>query len=933
MLLFLPQRSSAQFVQQGAKLVGSNTGSAQQGISVALSGDGNTAIIGGPSESPTGAAWVFARVNGEWIQQGNKLVGMGVIGLGANQGISVALSADGNTAIIGGPKDSYNFNGGATGAAWIFSRLDGVWTQQAKLVGSDGEGLPQQGSSVALSADGNTAVIGGPFDNGRMGAIWVFTRTSGAWTQQGPKQVGTGGKMDNDGYCVGSGEVHSCYGTAQGSAVAISADGNTVVIGGPGDLAAGSDSSPSCLSASSVGGFGGCIGGAAWVFGRTNGTWTQRGNRIEGTDAAGPVGQGTSVALSTDGNMASIFGFDQQGMQSTVWFFARSADAWTQMGTKFSSPNIAAAKSVAFSGDLTTAIFGLTKDGPLKDQFGFTTGCTVGAEQVFAFTAGAWSPQGTKLIGTGTLQGASQGYSVALSTGGSTAMAGGPTDGSICLFNNLPSGGTGAAWIYATTFGLSISESTGDVHFKQGQQGAALTITVTNNGPGATWGTTTVTNTVPTGLVPAGTSGTDWSCLINGQTVTCSSVHVVHGGSAYPPLIVNMNVAQNAPATVSNSGSVSYGASLRANSNVINVTIDPAPVLSAKKTHVGDFIQGQPGTWVVAITNTSTLSTAGVLTVTDSLPSGFTLDSFSGVDWTCSGATSVDCKNSDIVAGGLAYPTLNLVVNVPSSAPPTVSNTVSVSGGGAASTTSPSDVVNIKPNTQPTISLVASSATGAQPFAAGQLISIYGMRLGPSAPSGIQIGPDGAVTKSNGGTQILFDGSAAPILFASSGQVNAAIPCSGAGQPSTKMVLYYLAVPSVPTTLQLGAAAPGIYTLSGSGRGLAVVVNQDNSINSSSNAAPRGSVVTFYATGIGLTKPCVDGHIYSTDFPTPTLPVSVSVGDARAQVTYAGQLPGFISGAAQINAVIPNDAPTGVVALTLSVGGVTSPAGVTVAIQ
>jgi len=87
----------------------------------------------------------------------------------------------------------------------------------------------------------------------------------------------------------------------------------------------------------------------------------------------------------------------------------------------------------------------------------------------------------------------------------------------------------------------------------------------------------------------------------------------------------------------------------------------------------------------------------------------------------------------------------------------------------------------------PSISIVGSSATGASPFAAGQLVSIYGTQLGPQAGVGVQIGPNGAVTKSNSGTQVLFDGTAAPILYAGATQVNAAIPCSVAGQSSTQV--------------------------------------------------------------------------------------------------------------------------------------------------
>ena len=162
----------AQFTQQGPKLVGGGAvGNAFQG-SVALSADGNTAIIGGDNDSAAvGAAWAFTRSAGVWSQLGPKLVGSGAVG-NAAQGVSVALSADGNTVIIGGSYDN-----GEAGAAWVFIRRCRLWTQMGgKLVGSGAIGGAQQGQSVALSADGNTAIVGGINDNNNAGAVWVFVK-------------------------------------------------------------------------------------------------------------------------------------------------------------------------------------------------------------------------------------------------------------------------------------------------------------------------------------------------------------------------------------------------------------------------------------------------------------------------------------------------------------------------------------------------------------------------------------------------------------------------------------------------------------------------------------------------------------------------------------------------------------------------------------
>ena len=159
----------------GTKLFGAGAvGNAGQGASVALSADGNTALVGGPGDDMSrGAAWVFTRSGSDWSQQAAKLAGTGAVGA-SEQGASVGLSADGNTALIGGREDNEG-----TGAAWLFTRSGSAWTQQGtKLVGTGGVGQGGQGSGVALSADGNTILSGGYGDNYGRGAAWVFASTA-----------------------------------------------------------------------------------------------------------------------------------------------------------------------------------------------------------------------------------------------------------------------------------------------------------------------------------------------------------------------------------------------------------------------------------------------------------------------------------------------------------------------------------------------------------------------------------------------------------------------------------------------------------------------------------------------------------------------------------------------------------------------------------
>ncbi len=141
-------------VQRGSKLSATcEGGTCLFGDRVALSSDGNTALIGAPIENSfTGSAWVFTRSGSTWTQQGGKLTGGEETGAGLF-GARVALSSTGDTALIGGEGDH-----GEVGAVWAFTRSGAAWTQQGKKITANGEvGAGTFGSSVALSSDGNTA--------------------------------------------------------------------------------------------------------------------------------------------------------------------------------------------------------------------------------------------------------------------------------------------------------------------------------------------------------------------------------------------------------------------------------------------------------------------------------------------------------------------------------------------------------------------------------------------------------------------------------------------------------------------------------------------------------------------------------------------------------------------------------------------------------
>jgi hypothetical protein len=376
-------------VQQGEKLVNGEPFPYLQdfGTSVALSADGNTALVGDGYDEGGGSAWVFTRSGSRWNQQGIKLQGSGEVGSPAF-GTDVALSGDGNTALIGGP-----FDNGEVGAAWVFTRSGETWSQRGeKLTGGGESGKGNFGYGLALSSNGSTALVGGDWDNGFAGAAWVFVRSGETWSQQGEKLTGSGE--------VGSADF--------GRALALSSDGNTALIGGGSDNSekgavwgftrSGTTWSPNEKLTSPEPNISGKFGGSvalsadsstaligelekerAWVFTRSGATWSQQGGTLTGTGKTESAGFGRAVALSSNGDTALIGGpYDgtDGNLAGAAWTFTRSGSTWSQQGNKVTPLDERAShggheeeprpryfgESVALSSEGTTALIGGSGD-------------------------------------------------------------------------------------------------------------------------------------------------------------------------------------------------------------------------------------------------------------------------------------------------------------------------------------------------------------------------------------------------------------------------------------------------------------------------------------------------------------------------------------------------------------------------------------------
>jgi hypothetical protein len=321
------------WAQQGAKIVGTGaTGAAYQGSAVALSSDGGTLASGGPTDDSTiGAVWVFIRFATSWTQQGPKLVGTGNVGA-SSQGSSVALSSDGNILASGGYSDD-NY----LGAVWIFIRTSNIWSQKGeKLVGTGAIGNSNQGSRVALNSAGDTLVSSGVSDNSNIGAVWIYSFNGTGWAQQGPKLVGT-----------------NVIGVAgQGRGLALSSDGNTLAIGGPYDNSSA---------------------GAVWIFTRSGSTWSQQGDKLLGGGAFGNEGQGGSVALSSTGDLLAIGCYSSFNYRGAVWVFTRTETTWSQLAANLTGNDATYQASQAFSVSLSFSGYTIASGAPTDNGIGAVT--------------------------------------------------------------------------------------------------------------------------------------------------------------------------------------------------------------------------------------------------------------------------------------------------------------------------------------------------------------------------------------------------------------------------------------------------------------------------------------------------------------------------------------------------------------------------------
>jgi hypothetical protein len=384
----------AQWSQLGNNLYG-EAASDGFGLSTSISSDGLTIAVGATGNDGNGNfaghVRVFTNFAGTWTQLGADIDGEQ---LGDRSGHFVDLSADGLTVAIGA---GYNDGGGFDGGhVRVYEYIAGAWVQ--KGIDLDAEApFDRFGWSTRLSADGSTVIIGG-YQNNDTGHVKVFKWISGAWVQQG---VNIDGEAQNDDF---------------GMSVSISDNGLTIAIGAPYNVNTNGSS------------------GHTRVYDFVAGVWVQRGLDIDGEAVTDRSGH--SVSLSSDGSIVAIGAFgnnDGATDAGQVRVYEWTGGSWSQVGADIDG--LALDDAFGYSVDLSDD--GLTfAAGAYANS---TSGLYAGQTRIFNFNAGSWVQVGNDI--NAVAAGDSFGWSVGLSSDGSTVVIGGPG-------NDLAGSGAGYAQVY-----------------------------------------------------------------------------------------------------------------------------------------------------------------------------------------------------------------------------------------------------------------------------------------------------------------------------------------------------------------------------------------------------------------------------------------------------------------------------------------------------
>ncbi len=574
-----------------------------------------------------------------------------------------------------------------------------------------------------------------------------------------------------------------------------------------------------------------------------------------------------------------------------------------------------------------------TYDGTVTiTQAGITTGLTIPVKLIvsanalmivspgalsFTFTPGGATLSSQTVNLASTSDALNFTAAASTSSGGTGWLTVGPTSGS------TPSTMT----VVVSAAGLQTGTYTGSIALSAtgaNSQTIPVTVTVTSGASLSVSPASLTFTQASGGSAPAAqtlniaSSGTAIQFTAQVATVIGGNWLTVNPTSGATPGSISVSVSGAGLAQGTYTGSVTIvgtGAANGPQTVPVTFTVGPPQTIAVDKTSLSYSFQ--IGSQAPAAQAVNVTSTGGSLsfTPTGAVTSGgnwLTLSSSSG---TTPANVTVSVNPSGLAPGAYTG-TITVASSAASNSPLTINVTLTVTQRAAGAL-------------QQVVNAASFLPTPAVP---GLIVTFFGTGIGPSTGVSGKI-TNGVLESSAGEVRVLFDGIAAPVLFASATQVNAIVPYEMFGRFNTAVQVEFQGVVSNTITLQVASASPGIFTIGG---GQGAIINQDGRVNGTGAAAPRGSVIALFATGEGQTTPNgVNGKIISTvgDLKKPLQAVSATIGGIPAEVQYFGSAPTLVSGALQVNLKVPDNAPTGNVPIVITVGGTNSQPGVTVAIQ
>ena len=374
-------------LEQAKLLANDGEANAAFGNSVSVSNDGSVCVIGavysGATSIQVGAAYLYRRQNGVWSQEAKLTPSDGQSG--DYFGYAVAISGDGITVSVSSYYD--DDSGSNHGAVYVFVKSGSDWVQQTKLLQPAAEAAISYGGSISLSSDGNTLAVGrhvGNSPTASSGSVYIYVRTGAAWAEQAK-------------LTVSDGNMHL------GRSVSLSNSGNDIAIG-----AYGTDGNYGCV----------------YVFTRSDTTWSQQA-RVTASDGASGDNLGGSVSISGDGNtvLAGAYHSDTKGTSAgAAYVYTRSGVTWSQHSKQMLSDGIDRdffGYSVSINDNGSFCVVGAYGD---DDKGGGS-----GSVTIFKKNGAVWE-QTYKLLPADGVGGGEFGISVSLSGDGKTCVGGAYSD-------------------------------------------------------------------------------------------------------------------------------------------------------------------------------------------------------------------------------------------------------------------------------------------------------------------------------------------------------------------------------------------------------------------------------------------------------------------------------------------------------------------------